>query len=114
LLVDSNFPTDRDALRLVQYDSCRGLEGWTVINYAFDELWEYKYRQWLASPQELATLFDTREQCAAAFASVWAMIPLTRAMDTLVINVSARQEVVTEALKKTYDRYADFVEWIKL
>jgi hypothetical protein len=50
--VREHFPTDRDALRIVQYDSCRGLEGWTVINYAFDEFWDYKYRQWLAAPQE--------------------------------------------------------------
>jgi hypothetical protein len=35
--VRERFPTDRDALRIVQYESCRGLEGWTVINYAFDE-----------------------------------------------------------------------------
>jgi hypothetical protein len=27
--VRDNFPTDRSALRIVQYDSCRGLEGWT-------------------------------------------------------------------------------------
>ena len=40
--VREHFPTDRDALRIVQYDSCRGLEGWAVINYGFDDFWEYK------------------------------------------------------------------------
>jgi GTPase SAR1 family protein len=112
--VREHFSTDRDALRLVQYDSCRGLEGWSVINYAYDEFWEYKYRQWLASPQELGTLFDTPEECAAAFASRWAVIPLTRAMDTLVINVSFRQGIVKDALRKVYHHRTDFVEWTKL
>jgi hypothetical protein len=103
--VREHFPTDRDALRLVQYDSCRGLEGWTVINYAFDEFWDYKYRQWVASPQKPGNLFDTPEERAAAFASRWAMIPLTRAMDTLVINVSARPGIIRDALEHVYKHH---------
>jgi len=108
------FPTARDALRIVQYDSCRGLEGWTVINYAFDELWNYKYSQWLAAPQEPGNLFDTREERAGVFASRWAMIPLTRAMDTLVINISPQPGIIRDALEKVHKSRADFVEWIKL
>jgi hypothetical protein len=112
--VREHFPNDRDALRIVQYDSCRGLEGWTVINYAFDEFWEYKYRQWLSAPQEPGNLFDTPEERAGAFASRWAMIPLTRAMDTLVVNVSYQRGAAKDALERIHRKRADFVEWIKL
>ena len=112
--VREHFPTDRDALRIVQYDSCRGLEGWTVINYGFDEFWEYKYRQWLSSPHEPDDLFETAEERAALFASLWAMIPLTRAIDTLVINVSAQPSPIKQALARVQEQRADFVEWIKL
>lgn len=108
------YPTDRDALRIVQYDSCRGLEGWTVINYGFDDFYEYKYKQWLESPQDLGGLFDKPEELAAAFAAQWAMIPLTRAMDTLVINVSERPSLVRDALAAVYEQRSDFVEWLKL
>lgn len=106
------YPTDRDALRIVQYDSCRGLEGWSVINYAFDDFYDYKYQQRLAAPKDLRGLFDTKEELAAAFAAQWAMIPLTRAMDTLVINVSTSPSVVKDVLAKVYKRRSDFVEWI--
>lgn len=112
--IREHFPTDRDALRIVQYDSCRGLEGWTVINYAFDEFWDYKFRQWLASPQEPGNLLDTPEERATAFASRWAMIPLTRAMDTLVINVSPQPGTIRDALEKVYINRADFMNWVKL
>ena len=108
------YPTDRDALRIVQYDSCRGLEGWTVINYGFDDFYEYKYQQWLESPQDLGGLFDTTDELAAAFAAQWAMIPLTRAMDTLVINVSGRPSPIKDALRVVYERRSDFIEWLKL
>ena len=112
--VREHFPTDRDALRIVQYDSCRGLEGWTVINYGFDEFWEYKYHQSLAAPQEPGNLFETAEERAAVFASLWAMIPLTRAIDTLVINVSAQPSPIKQTLAQVQEQRADFVEWIKL
>lgn len=112
--VREHYPTDRDALRIVQYDSCRGLEGWTVINYAFDEFWEYKYQQWLAAPQEPSNLFDTPEERAREFASRWAMIPLTRAMDTLLINISSQPSIIREALEIVYRSRTDFVEWISI
>lgn len=112
--VREQFPTERDALRIVQYDSCRGLEGWTVINYAFDEFFDYKYRQWLEEPKDLGGLFDTQEDLAFAFAAQWAMIPLTRAMDTLVLNVSSRQSHLKDVLKNICDHRQDFVEWIRL
>lgn len=108
------YPTDRDALRLVQYDSCRGLEGWTVINYAFDDFYKYKYQQWLAAPQDLGGLFDTPEDLAAAFAAQWVMIPLTRAMDTLVINVGKDTSPLKEVLLQVQKRRSDFVEWVKI
>jgi len=112
--VRENFPTDRDALRIVQYDSCRGLEGWTVVNYAFDEFWDYKYRQRLALPRGTDDLFVTAEEEAKEFASRWAMIPLTRAMDTLVINISGKPSYVKEALESVHAKRTDFVDRIKL
>jgi len=112
--VRTHFPTDRNALRIVQYDSCRGLEGWTVINYGFDDFWNYKNQQWLSSPQYPGGLFETPDECASEFASRWAMIPLTRAMDTLVINISTQPSVIRDALTKVYSRRGDFVEWVIL
>jgi hypothetical protein len=42
------------------------------------------------------------------------MIPLSRAMDTLVINVSDRPGPIRHALAKVQKQRADFVEWLKL
>lgn len=108
------YPTDRNALRIVQYDSCRGLEGWSVINFAFDDFYEYKFKQWTAAPQDRGDLFETNEELATAFAAQWAMIPLTRAMDTLVINVSRAPSRITDALRLVSDKRSDFVEWITI
>lgn len=112
--VREHFPTSRDALRVVQYDSCRGLEGWTVINYAFDELWNYKRSQWLRAPLDYGGLFDTQDEQADQYASQWAMIPLTRAMDTLVINIGSCDSRIKRALLEVSKARSDFVDWFTL
>lgn len=111
--VREHFPTDRDALRIVQYESCRGLEGWSVINYALDDFWNYKFQQSLNAPQDESG-FDSREERATAFASRWMMIPMTRAMDTLVINISKNPGVIRDALAAVHKKRSDFVQWITL
>lgn len=110
--VREHFPTHRDQLRFVQYDSCRGLEGWTTINYGLDELWEYKFRQWFAEEHQVDDLYQTAEEAARIHASRWVMIPLTRSIDTLVINITGGSSFLKDALLSAYRKRGDFIEWI--
>ncbi|MET3414546.1 RNA helicase [Methylobacterium sp. 1030] len=112
--VREHYPIDRDELRFVQYDSCRGLEGWTTINYDLDQLWDYKASQWLSEKHTHDPLLETREEAAARHAARWIMIPLTRAIDTLVIGIGANPGPLRDVLRKVADRREDFVEWIDL
>ena len=82
-----SYPTSVDQLRIVQYDSCRGLEGWTVINFAVDELYDYKRKSFKPNSTEKSDFFFDAEQAADQYAKKWLGIPLTRAIDTLVINI---------------------------
>ena len=99
-------------MRFVQYDSCRGLEGWTVINYGLDELWDYKYAQWVNEGHQVDDLYTSDEELAKLHASRWVMIPLTRAIDTLVINIGAQQSFVRDALLKVAKARPDIIDWI--
>jgi hypothetical protein len=110
----NEYPTYRDDFRIVQYDSCRGLEGWIVINYAFDEFWEYKYRQALNDPYVANDMLVSKEEAAKKIVSLWSMIPLTRAMDTLVLNLSNEDSYIKSVLRDLYDKNQDFINWIKL
>lgn len=112
--VREHFPTHRDQLRFVQYDSCRGLEGWTVINFQLDTLWDYKRSQWFSEGHVADDLYRTAEESAAQHASRWVMIPLTRAIDTLVINISGQPNFVAAALRNVHQKRADFVNWVVL
>jgi hypothetical protein len=105
------YPLTLDAFRIVQYDSCRGLEGWTVVNLALDALYDHKQQHYEPfDPREM--FFDPHVE-AHRYAARWLMIPLTRAIDTLVIQVNAADHPVTEALRAATAACQDMmtVEW---
>lgn len=92
-------PQGKRQHRVVQYDSCRGLEGWAVVALALDEFYRHKecYPPAGADPADAAAR--------------WTVIPLTRAMDTLVISVGGKDSRVKSALREAHRICADFVEW---
>lgn len=97
--------------RLLQYDSCRGLEGWTVVCLELDEFIKFKMQTFLEQEtNELA--LETLEEKRKRFVYLWSLIPLTRAIDTLIITIKDKNSDVYKFLENTYKKYPDFVEWI--
>ena len=109
-IIRKEFCKDRDELRIVQYDSCRGLEGWVVLNYEMDEFWKYKFNSLSNSGLKPDDLYTTDEEFVKFMTAKWMLIPLTRAMDTIVINVTSNSSVFKTELKKLSDEL-DFIEW---
>lgn len=111
-IVRETYPTQLQQRRIVQYDSCRGLEGWIVVNFALDDFYNYKLQRSRLALQQETEAIGYDEARAEIRAARWLMIPLTRAMDTLVIHISQSNSRVREALKQTASRYPEFVKWL--
>jgi len=111
--VRSSYPTNLDQIRVVQYESCRGLEGWMCVNLGFDELYDYK-KQKYAPPAQTTFEFRDEEREAHLFAASWLMIPLTRAIDTLVIQIRSADHYIAQVLKAAAQECPDVVEWRKV
>jgi hypothetical protein len=109
----SEYPTLLDEHRLFQYDSCRGLEGWTVVCLWLDEFFEYKKRTYVddGSAEQLA--LRTRDEEANLFAARWITVPLTRAVDTIVIALRHSDSALAKALRRVASQCPDVVQWIK-
>jgi len=105
------FPTSVEQLRVVQYDSCRGLEGWSVVALGLDDFYEYKLS---TSPAPAEGTQASDVDLRMRFASRWLMIPVTRAIDCLVLNVHSRSSFVGSALRQVAERCPDVVEWHEL
>ena len=112
--IRQDFPRSAEQFRIVQYESCRGLEGWTVFALRFDDFWAFKIAEWLRHGDESGDLFVSAEEAAQQHAASWAMIPMTRAMDTLVIQISPANTPIHAVLRNVAERHRDFVEWVTL
>jgi hypothetical protein len=107
----SGYPTSVKQVRLVQYDSCRGLEGWITINLRLDAFYYHKRSLFRAPVGTEPGVFADDPTLAHLFAARWVMIPMTRAIDTLVIEISAEDSPLREALLRTQLSCSEFMEW---
>jgi hypothetical protein len=105
----THFPTDVSQFRIVKYESCRGLEGWTVVCLDLDQFFDRQVSEGQARDREL---FVTAEEAGKRFAAHWCLIPFTRAIDTLVIQLQ-EQSVLAKRLLPLARDYQDFVEIIR-
>ena len=106
--VRDTFPTKAEEHRVVRYESCRGLEGWTVVCIALDRFYANRYNH--ATSTQGASLFDTLEAFAHRQATAWTLIPLTRAIDHFVIQLQG-DGVVTTICRTLAEVFPEFVTW---
>jgi hypothetical protein len=73
-----------------------------------DDFFDYKVGEWQSKASAAGPNGDRQ---AALFAARWLMIPLTRAIDTLVVQVGGRDSPLKAVLREVADVCQDFVEW---
>jgi hypothetical protein len=56
---------------------------------------------------------ETFEEKRDRFVYLWSLIPLTRAIDTLIITIKDKNSKVGKALRKVYEQNPDYVQWIE-
>ncbi|MEN1478110.1 hypothetical protein AAIH16_31325, partial [Pseudomonas aeruginosa] len=105
------YPTSLEQFRIVQYESCRGLEGWVVVNFALDEFFSYKQENAKVSEEERGDIFYDEAEAALEYARKWVMIPLTRAIDTLVIHVSDPGSYIGRIAIDLHRKYPDSIDY---
>ncbi len=110
----TEYPSEVNEHRLLQYESCRGLEGWTVVCVELDELINEKERRFdqHQEDQQSLALMSAEEQ-RHQFAYLWSLIPLTRGIDTIVITIKNRLSPLCPILRELASEHGDFVTWIE-
>lgn len=98
-----------DSCRVFQYESCRGLEGWSTVCYGIDALVDCKLRTWKKDSSDCTVLGDL-EEIKRQDVYRWLFMPLTRAIDTIVITVDDPESPIAQLLKAVALRFPDFVE----
>lgn len=100
-----------DEVRVLQYNSARGLEGWTVVCMDFDVFLAEKESEYVDGGVD-ALLLESPEERKKKYLFNWAMIPLTRAIDTLIITLKDSNSEIGKLLKEIADENSDYVMWV--
>lgn len=109
--IRSDFPKDPSQHRVLQYDSCRGLEGWIVTCLHIDSFFEHKVKLFKPELNDELALYSVDEM-KEKFAYQWLMMPFTRAIDTLVISFRNPSSKIAKMLFEIGMDKKDFVEFV--
>lgn len=102
-----------DEERVLQYDSARGLEAWTVVCIEFDVFVEEKSQLPLDHLKQDILYLESEEDIRLNNLINWILIPLTRAIDTVVITIGDRKSQTAKVLRKLADDNPDYVRYIE-
>ena len=98
--------------RVLQYESARGLEGWTVCCMKYDEYLSEKAKQ-ISNIKEPEPLFlESIEERQNRSLLNWALIPLTRAIDTLIITLDNEESQYGKMIISLAKEYPDYIQII--
>jgi hypothetical protein len=86
-------PSGNDALRMVRYDSCRGLEGWITVALELDQFAANRLKYPNLSVNDAP--IDPQ-----VVLNRWLMIPTTRAVHTLVITLRDGDSFLAQTLRE--------------
>lgn len=106
------YATKTEECRLYQYDSCRGLEGWVTVCIEFDEFTQYKHAQAKKMQFAEGLAMESQEDKIQRFVNQWALIPLTRPIDTLVITLKNPESEIGKCLHQVASACSDYVSWM--
>ena len=86
--------------RIIHYESCRGLESWSVGCMSVDEYFNFKRTTTEAENYLADDLFLTEDERRDKYAAIWCLMAFTRPIDTLYIHV---EKADAEIAKKIID-----------
>ena len=107
------YPVKIDQHRIIGYEACRGLEGWTVVCMELDEFVNFKTKYFKedVEKEQITLALETFEEKKDKFVNLWALIPLTRAIDTLIITIKDKNSLFAKKMYEVYKANSEFVEW---
>jgi len=109
-----DYPHSKKQYRVVQYDSCRGLEGWTVVLDQLDEAWRHyrgqRYSEGLGTDE--AEAFLELDEVASSYAWQRVLIALCRPIDTLVITLADPDSECARVIQKIANQKDGYVTFL--
>ena len=107
----AGYSVNVNEVRLLQYDSSRGLEGWAVVCMDFDTFMQEKSHEYIGGSEDMLIL-ESPEERKLKYLYNWAMLPMTRAIDTLIITLKYQNSDIGNMLRSIHLDNPDIITWI--
>ena len=104
-----SYSTMGDELRVLQYESARGLEAWTVVCLELDTFIAEKLSSYDESSIGNALLLESSEERKKKYLINWLLIPWTRAIDTLIITLKNPASEIAKLLVIIANEHPDYI-----
>jgi hypothetical protein len=107
-------PKSPDEFRFIQYDSSRGMEGWTTFCFDFDGFISFKKSQFVSQFDKMPISELDKDTWVNREVSRWILMALTRSIDTIFIQIEDVNSEIAILLRALSEQSPDFVIWKKL
>lgn len=107
-----NYGISAEQMRVIQYDSARGLEGWLCICMNLDTFIEDKMKEYQSDSIRNELLLESEEELKTKYLLNWLFVPLTRAIETIVISVADVDSEIGKMLKELSLSNPDYITWL--
>ena len=99
------------SVRSIYYESCRGIEAWSVMCFNLDEFFEQKKQEKDADNYLLESLFDqlTPEKRRSMYAATWVLMAITRSMENCYIQIQSTESSLSKAVLNFKEKYPKYV-----
>jgi hypothetical protein len=102
-------PDDINAIRAIQYQSARGLEGWTVFALNFDRYFNELKNHLHIEYNLLENKALSLDEWVHIEISRWLLMIFTRAIDTIFIHIEDKNSEVFKLLESFANNYPDYI-----
>lgn len=103
-------PLIGDEIRVLHYESGRGLEAWTCVCVEFDRFIAQKMHEYVESTQPNPLLLESKNDRRKRYFVNWALIPLTRAIDTTIITIADPTSEISKIILSIAEQHPDYIE----
>ena len=99
------------SIRSMYYESCRGIEAWSIMCFKLDVFFEHKKQQQDADNYLLEDLFDqlTPEKRREMFAATWVLMAITRAMENCYLQIEHPENSLSKVISSFIDKHPEYV-----
>lgn len=99
------------SIRSMYYESCRGIEAWSIMCFKLDHFFEQKMKEKDADNYLLDSLFDqlTPEKRKAMYAATWVLMAITRGMENCYIQLEDLESPLSKVILSFIEEHPEYV-----